>query len=408
MFHFQIKHKDQHSQARTGIISTSHGKINTPAFVPVATKATVKALTPQQLEELGFEVALCNTYHLYLRPGADIVKKMGGLQKFMGWNKPLFTDSGGFQVFSLKNGLCEVNDDCVTFKSHIDASKHIFTPEKSMQIQRKLGADLIFAFDECLSIDADYETTKKSMERTHRWAERSLKEFKKLNKEDFEQPHETIDVKSKPKSSKIVLNSFSKQSKDKKQALYGIVQGGRFLDLREKSAKFISSLRFDAIGIGSTFGDPKEESRKIVEHTLKFIPIEKTKHLLGIGAVEDIFTYVEQGIDTFDCVLPTRLARVGYIFIRPESGGKLENKFRYRVTTFKFKSDKKPLDSHCGCYVCKNFSRAYLHHLFKAEELLSYTLATYHNLYFFNRMMREIREAIERDRFRELKRKWVK
>ncbi|MEK6845384.1 MAG: tRNA guanosine(34) transglycosylase Tgt [Nanoarchaeota archaeon] len=377
MFNFQIKHRDKKSQARTGIISTPHGKINTPAFVPVATKATVKALTPIQLEELGFEVALCNTYHLYLRPGADIVKKMGGLQKFMGWNKPLFTDSGGFQVFSLKDGLCEVNDDCVTFKSHIDASKHIFTPEKSMQIQRKLGADLIFAFDECLSIDANYETTQKSMDRTHRWAERSLNEFKKLNK-------------------------------DKQQALYGIVQGGRFLDLREKSAKFISSLGFDAIGIGSTFGDPKEESRKIVEHTLKFIPVEKTKHLLGIGAVEDIFTYVEQGIDTFDCVLPTRLARVGYIFIRPESGGRLENRFRYRVTTSKFKEDKKPLDSHCGCYVCKNFSRAYLHHLFKAEELLSYTLATYHNLYFFNRMMREIRTAIEKDKFKELKKKWVK
>jgi tRNA-guanine transglycosylase len=376
MFNFKIKHKDKKSQAHTGIITTSHGKIHTPAFVPVATKATVKALTPQQLEELGFEVALCNTYHLYLRPGADIVKKMGGLQKFMGWNKPLFTDSGGFQVFSLKNGLCEVNDDCVTFKSHIDASKHIFTPEKSMQIQRKLGADLIFAFDECLSIDADYETTQMSMERTHRWAERSLREFKKLNK-------------------------------DKTQALYGIVQGGRFLDLREKSAKFISTLGFDAIGIGSTFGDPKEESRKIVEHTLKFLPVEKTKHLLGIGAVEDIFTYVEQGIDTFDCVLPTRLARVGYIFIRPESGGKLENRFRYRITTSKFKSDKKPLDEYCGCYVCKNFSRAYLHHLFKAEELLSYTLATYHNLYFFARMMKEIRESIEKDRFSKIKKKWI-
>ncbi|MBI4980133.1 tRNA guanosine(34) transglycosylase Tgt [Candidatus Woesearchaeota archaeon] len=377
MFNFRIKHKAQNSQARTGIISTSHGKINTPAFIPVATQATVKALTPIQLEEIGFEAVLCNTYHLYLRPGAALVKKMGGLQKFMAWNKPLFTDSGGFQVFSLKNGLCEVNDDGVTFKSHIDASKHIFTPEKSMQIQRKLGADLIFAFDQCLALNADYETTKKSLERTHAWAVRSLREFKRLNK-------------------------------DKKQALYGIVQGGRFLELRQKSAKFISSLGFDAIGIGSIFGDPKDESRKIVEHTLKFLPPGKPKHLLGIGAVEDIFTYVEMGMDTFDCVLPTRLARVGYIYIRPESGGKPENKFRYRITTSKFKSDKKPLDGHCDCYVCQNFSRAYLHHLFKAEELLSYTLATYHNLYFFARMMREIRESIEKDKFRELKRKWVK
>ncbi len=375
MFKFVIKHRL--GKARTGQLITSHGKIATPAFVPVATQATVKALTSKQLEEIGFEATLCNTYHLYLRPGADIVKKMGGLQKFMARNKPIFTDSGGFQVFSLKDGLCAVNDDCVTFKSHIDASKHIFTPEKSMQIQRKLGADMIFAFDECLDINADYETTKKSLGRTHRWAERSLKEFKKLNK-------------------------------DKKQALYGIVQGGRFLDLREESAKFISSLGFDAIGIGSIFGDPKEESRKIVEHTLKFIPAEKTKHLLGIGAVEDIFNYVELGIDTFDCVLPTRLARVGYVFVRPESGGKLGNKFRYRVTNSKFKGDKRPLDRHCSCYVCQNFSRAYINHLFKAKELLFNTLMTYHNLYFFNRMMKEIRESIEKNRFKGLKRKWVK
>ena len=375
MFKFVIRH--QLGKARTGQLITVHGKIATPAFVPVATQATVKALTPKQLEEIGFEAALCNTYHLYLRPGADIVKKMGGLQKFMAWNKPVFTDSGGFQVFSLKDGLCAVNDDCVTFKSHIDASKHIFTPEKSMQIQRKLGADIIFAFDECLDINADYETTKKSLERTHRWALRSLNEFKKLNK-------------------------------DKKQALYGIVQGGRFLDLRKKSAQFISSLGFDAIGIGSIFGDPKTESKKIVEHTLKFLPENKPKHLLGIGAVEDIFTYVELGIDTFDCVLPTRLARVGYVFVRPESGGRLSNKFRYRITNSKFKEDKAPPDKNCGCYVCQNFSRAYLHHLFKAEELLSYTLATYHNLYFFNRMMKEIREAIEKDKFWEMKRKWVK
>ena len=374
---FKIIHQEKNCKARTGIIQTPHGKIHTPAFVPVATKATVKALTPRQLEEIGFEVALGNTYHLYLRPGTDIVKKMGGLQKFMGWNKPLFTDSGGFQVFSLKDGLCEVTDDCVTFKSHIDASKHVFTPEKSMQIQRKLGADLIFAFDQCLDINADYETTRRSMERTHAWEVRSLKEFKKLNK-------------------------------DKKQALYGIVQGGRFLDLRKKSAQYISSLGFDAIGIGSIFGDPKEESRKIVEHTLKFLPVNKPKHLLGIGAVEDIFTYVEMGIDTFDCVLPTRLARTGYIYIRPESGGKMENKFRYRITNSRFKTDKKPLDAHCDCYVCQNFSRAYLHHLFKAEELLSYTLATYHNLYFFNRMMREIRKSIEKDRFREMKKKWIR
>ena len=377
MFNFTITHKDQKSLARTGIINTPHGKIHTPAFIPVATQATVKALTPQHINEIGFDAILSNTYHLYLRPGPDTVKKLGGLQKFMAWNKPIFTDSGGFQVMSLNNGLCTINDDCVEFKSHIDASKHIFTPEKSMQIQRKLGADIIFAFDQCLAITANEETTTKSLARTHAWELRSLKEFTKLNK-------------------------------NKSQALYGIVQGGRFPKLREESAKFIASLPFEGIGIGSIFGDPKEESQKLVAHAVKFLPYDKPKHLLGIGAVEDIFTYTELGMDTFDCVLPTRLGRVGYVFIRPESGGKLKNKYRYRITNERFKEDKKPLDSHCACYVCTNFSRAYIRHLYKAEELLFYTLMSYHNLYFFKTMMDEIRMAIEKDKFRELKKKWIR
>jgi queuine tRNA-ribosyltransferase/7-cyano-7-deazaguanine tRNA-ribosyltransferase len=228
-----------------------------------------------------------------------------------------------------------------------------------------------------LDINADHETTKKSLARTHAWELRSLKAFQKSNK-------------------------------DKKQALYGIVQGGRFKKLREESAKFVASLAFDAIGIGSVFGDPKEESQKLVAHALKFLPMEKTKHLLGIGGVDDLFVYVEMGLDTFDCVLPTRLGRVGYIFIRPESGGRVENKFRYRVLNEKFKEDKSPLDKNCCCYVCKNFSRAYIRHLFKAEELLAYTLATYHNLWFFQRLMEEIRESIGKDRFKEMKRKWMK
>ncbi len=377
MFSFKIKHKEKNCQARTGVISTKHGKIHTPAFIPVATQATVKALTPQQINEIGFDAILCNTYHLNLRPGPDLIKKMGGVQKFMSWNKPTFTDSGGFQVFSLNNGLCEIDDEGVTFKSFIDQSKHRFTPEISMQVQRKIGADLIFAFDQCLDINADYETTERSLARTHAWALRSLKEFKKLNK-------------------------------NKTQALYGIVQGGRFSDLREESAKFIAEQDFDALAIGSIFGDPKEESRKLVEHTLRFLPENKTKHLLGIGAVEDLFTYVELGMDTFDCVLPTRLARVGYIYIRSESGGRLANKYRYRITNAKYALDKLPLDKNCDCYVCKNFTKSYIRYLFKANELLAYTLATYHNLHFFYNLMREIREAIEKDQFLKLKKKWIK
>jgi len=375
MFSFKITHQEQNCKARTGVISTKHGLIHTPAFIPVATKATVKALTPQQLDELGFEAILGNTFHLYLQPGEKTVEKLGGLQKFSGWNKTMFTDSGGFQVFSMNDGLCEVDDEGATFRSPIDASKHRFTPEKSMQIQRKLGADLIFAFDQCLEINADYETTKRSLQRTHQWAERSLIEFKKLNK-------------------------------DKKQALYGIVQGGRFPELREESAKFISSLDFDALAIGSIFGDPKEESFELVRRAMKVLPEEKTKHLLGIGAVEDLFNYVELGLDTFDCVLPTRLARVGQFFIRPESGGKVGNKFRLKINSG-FRDDNAPLDKNCSCYTCKNFSRGYLRHLFKAKELLVYTLMTYHNLYYFSRLMQEIREAIAEDRLMELKREWL-
>jgi queuine tRNA-ribosyltransferase len=376
MFKFTILHKDKESNARTGVIETSHGKIRTPAFIPVATKATVKSLTPAQINEIGFDAILSNTYHLYLQPGAEIIEKLGGLQKISAWHKPMFTDSGGFQVFSLNGKLCKVDDEGVDFRSCIDESKHRFNPEKSMQVQRQLGADLIFAFDQCLDINADYETTRKSLARTHAWEERSLIEFKKLNK-------------------------------DKKQALYGIVQGGRFKDLREESAKFISSLDFDALSIGSIFGDPKEESLELVKAALKYMPEDKTKHLLGIGAVEDIFNYVELGLDTFDCVLPTRLARQGIVFFRPESGGNEGNKFRYQVSNAKFKESLSPLDKNCDCYTCKNFSQGYLHHLYKAKEILFNTLITYHNLYFFKKMMDEIRESIEEGNFLELKKKWL-
>jgi len=376
MFSFTIQHRDRKTKARTGILNTSHGTIHTPAFIPVATQATVKALTPVQLQEIGFDALLCNTYHLYLRPGEKIVKKLGGLHQFMGWQKPLFTDSGGFQVFSLNKKLCTVNDDSVEFQSHIDQSKHVFTPEKSMQIQRDLGADLIFAFDECLDIQADYETTRRSLARTHAWELRSLKAFQKLNK-------------------------------DKKQALYGIVQGGRFKELRQESAKFIAALPFDGIGIGSIFGDPKEESQRLVAHSLRYMPVDKPRHLLGIGSVDDLFAYVEMGIDTFDCVLPTRLARVGYFYITPQSGGTVKNKFRQRIINSQFKDDKHPLDVSCRCYVCTNFSRAYIRHLFKAEELLAYTLVTYHNLWFFQKLMEEMRENIEKDTMGKMKKKWV-
>ncbi|MBI1968827.1 tRNA guanosine(34) transglycosylase Tgt [Candidatus Woesearchaeota archaeon] len=369
MFSFTILHRD--GSARTGIIRTLHGDIKTPAFIPVATKGTVKSLLPEQVHALSFDAILANTLHLHLQPGEAIVEKMGGLHSFSGWKKPFFTDSGGFQVFSLGEKR-QVDDDGVTFT--VNGSPHRLTPESSMQIQKKLGADLIFAFDECLEKNADEAPTKKSLARSHAWAVRSLAEFRKLNT-------------------------------DGTQALYGIVQGGRFPELRAESARFISSLDFEALAIGSIFGDPKTESLALVQPVMKILPEEKAKHLLGIGAVDDIFTYVELGLDTFDCVLPTRLARMGYAFIRPESGGKVENKFRMKMTAA-FREDPSPLDKHCHCSVCRDFSRSYLWHLHKAQELSFYTLMTMHNLFFFSRLLQEIREAIEKGQFQQLKKSW--
>lgn len=373
MFKFTINHKDNNSDARTAIIETSHGKIKTPAFIPVATKATIKTLTPNQINEIGFDAILSNTYHLYLRPGPELIEKMGKLAKFMSWNKPTFTDSGGFQVFSLNDGLCQVSDDKAEFRSFIDNSKHIFTPERSIQIQRQIGADIIFAFDQCIHFDEGHEKCKAAMIRTHAWEKRSLEEF---------------------------------QKDPGYQALYGIVQGGHFLDLREESAKFVASLPFQGFGIGSIFGEPKQESIDVVKHTMKFLPYDKPKHMLGIGSVDDIFNFVELGADTFDCVLPTRLARSGYVFITPEDGGNLENKFRFRINNVIHREDSEPLDKTCNCYVCKNFTKAYIHHLFRANELLAYTLVTYHNLAFFYKLMEKIREAIENNNLTGLKEKW--
>ncbi len=365
---FKITAQDKKTSARTAILSTPHGTIHTPEFVPVATQASLKSLTPAQLNN---QILMINTYHCYLRPGADIIKKLGGLHKFMSWNRPLMTDSGGFQVFSLNNnGNVKITEDKVTFRSHIDQSKHEFTPEKSVAIQEKLGADIIFAFDECTPFDSSEQYIKQSLNRTHSWAERCKKAHKR-----------------------------------KDQALFGIVQGGKYKELRKQSAEYISSLHFPGYGIGSIFGNPKIESAEALKWSLEALPYKTPKHFLGIGAVDDLFTGVELGVDLFDCVLPTRLARVGYIF---SSECHKKTKWRYRVTKNAFKSDRKPLDKKCSCYTCTNFTRAYLYHLFKANELTAYSLATIHNLAFFNDLMKSMREAIEGDSFTKLKKKWMR
>ena len=392
---FRILKKDKKTDARAGVISTSHGTIRTPAYMPVATKATVKALHSEMMHDLDADVLMCNTYHLFLQPGERLVKKFGGLHGFMGWNKPIMTDSAGFQVFSLGFGMEDgtnkfggffpgedrgrrkegkkqavVTDDGVVF--HADGKKVLFTPEKSIRLQEDLGADLIIAFDECTSPMAEYDYVKESMERTHRWAERCLKVKKR-----------------------------------KDQALFGVVQGSRYKDLRKEAARFIASRPFEGICIGGSLGDTKKEMHKILEWVVEELPEGKPRHLLGIGTVEDFFEAVERGVDMFDCVGPTRIARVGYLYISPASGGNKKNKFRLKIKNRKYENDKKPIDKACVCFVCKKYSRAYIRHLFKANELTAFTLASYHNVHFMLSLMKEIRESILKGRFLQLKKKWM-
>ncbi len=395
---FRIKTESKKSRARTGVIKTKHGRINTPYFIPVATAATVRGLDQGDMENIGAEVLLANTYHLHLKPGDKVVKKLGGLHKFMNWKKPLFTDSGGFQAFSLGYGMehninklgtifpenkrvkekqekfATINDDGVSFKA-FDSGKLIYlNPKKSIEIQRNLGADIILAFDECTSPLSGYKYTKEAMERTHRWALESLKYHKK---------------------------------KKNKQSLYGIVQGGAYKELRLKSAKFISSLDFDGLAIGGSLGKSKKDMHNILDWVVPLLPKSKPRHLLGIGNVEDIFECVEKGIDTFDCVAPTRIARRGGLFIHSKSGGSVKNKFRIHIKNSKFKLDKKPIDKNCSCETCKNYSRAYLSHLFRAKEQAYFKLSAMHNVNFMLRLMDEIRDSIENNNFKKLKKEWL-
>lgn len=396
-FFFKILHQDRRSNARIGLIKTSHGEIETPTFIPVGTCGTVKTMSPDDLEKLGVQLFFVNTYHMYLSPGADLIEKFGGLHKFISWDKPLITDSGGFQVFSLNyrkikeeidflkgkresnliGCVLKIDDDGVTFKSHRDGSIHYFTPEKSIEIQKKLGADIILCFDECTYYPATYEYTKLAMLRTHKWALRSLQKYLEL---------ET-------------------KKKNWHQVLYGIVQGGVFRDLREESAKFISSLPFEGIAIGGvSVGESKEEMRNVLDWTLPLLPKNKPRHLLGVGEIDDIFCMIERGIDTFDCVMPTRLGRMGQALVKTQNS---RGKWVIDITKASFKKDDRPIEKNCRCYTCRHFSRAFLNHLFKTRELLGYRLLTYHNLYFINKLLKEIKIAIRKGKFEKLKKEWL-
>ena len=348
--------------ARAGIFQTPHGRLNTPVFAPVGTQATVKAVSPDQLADTGASLVLANTYHLYLRPGADLVAEMGGLHKFMQWPQPMLTDSGGFQVFSLSS-IRKVDADGVTFKSHIDGSMHRFTPESSIAVQEKLGADIIMAFDECAP-PYDEAYNKAAMKRTHTWAERSLK------------------AKTRPD-----------------QALFGIVQGGVFPDLRRESAQTITSLDFPGYAIGGlSVGETKTEMHAMIELVNGILPENKPRYLMGVGSPEDLINGVARGIDIFDCVLPTRLARHQSAFTH--SG-------RINLMNAGFAHDASPIESGCECYTCRTFSRAYLRHLIVAKELLAGTLVSIHNIQFLVTLMKQSREAIMQGTFSDFAKEFL-
>ncbi|HSH01299.1 MAG TPA: tRNA guanosine(34) transglycosylase Tgt [Anaerolineae bacterium] len=349
MFQFEITAQDPHSPARTGTFSTPHGPLTTPVFAPVGTQATVKAMRPQDLHDLGASLILSNTYHLYLRPGDDLVRDMGGLHQFMNWPGPILTDSGGFQVFSLSDTRT-IDADGVTFKSHLDGSRHRFTPESSIAIQENLGADIIMAFDECPPPnERDYVI--ESLTRTHPWAERSL---------------------------------AAKTRSD--QALFGIVQGGIFRDLREQSAQFLIDLDLPGYAIGGlAVGETKAEMYQVIEWLNPVLPTNKPRYLMGVGTPEDLVNAVWRGIDIFDCVLPTRLARHNSAFVY---GGRLN------LRNAQFARDPEPISPDCTCYTCQNFTRAYLRHLIKANEILGHILLSTHNIHFLLDLMRHIRQQI--------------
>lgn len=425
---FRIEKKLKDSLGRAGVLQTPHGEIHTPAFVAVGTKATVKSLSPELVKDAGTEVVLGNTYHLYLQPGDEIVRDAGGIGKFMNWSGPTMTDSGGFQVFSLGVAygkdiskivkitdpslliperfddsdaprLAKIGQDGVSFKSHLDGSIHYITPEKSIQIQHNLGADIIFAFDECTSPTEDLKYQEEALERTHRWAERSLAEHKKLSAGEenvFSQSSLTPSLRDGTPSPVASQKIFSLP------ALFGIVQGGREESLRKKSARIISEINvdgkyFDGFGIGGSFA--KEDMSNAVRWVNEILPENKPRHLLGIGEPEDLFMGIENGVDLFDCVLPTRLGRNGTIYTKT---GKII------ILNTKFRDDFSPIEDDCDCYTCKHYTRAYIAHLFHGKEMLAGTLASTHNLYFIVNLVKKIRQSILGGNFFEFKEEFLR
>lgn len=371
---------------RRGVIETARGAVNTPAFMPVGTIGTVKAMSPDEMKEIGAEIILGNTYHLYLRPGTDVIAKLGGLHGFMNWERPILTDSGGFQVFSLST-LRTIEEKGVQFRSHIDGSPHFIGPKEAMKIQGLLGSDIAMTFDECIPYPSTYEYARKSVELTTSWA-KQCKEY-----------HDEMKSKNPPPPPFAKGGRGGFQSPPGfEQALFGIVQGGMFKDLRHKSADEIIGIGFDGYAIGGvSVGETKEEMHEIIGYSAPLLPAERPRYLMGIGDLGDMLKAVDAGFDMFDCVMPTRNARNGTLFT---SMGRIS------IKREEFKYDIGPLDPHCGCYTCRNFSRGYLRHLFLSREILSMRLNTYHNLYFYLDFFRKMRAAIEEGSFRRFKERW--
>ena len=346
--------------ARLGRLHTPHGVIETPIFMPVGTQATVKAMTPEELKEIGSQIILSNTYHLYMRPGHDLIERAGGLHKFMNWDKPILTDSGGFQVFSL-GPLRKIKEEGVEFRSHLDGSKHFLSPEKATEIQNAIGSDIIMAFDECAPYPADRQYVKNSLERTTRWLERCKAAHKY----------------------------------PEKQALFGIVQGGMYKELREQSAKEITAIDLPGYAIGGlSVGEPKDMMYEVLDYTVPLLPEDKPRYLMGVGSPDDLLEGVLRGIDMFDCVLPTRIAR---------NGTAMTSQGKVVVRNASYAEYFTSLDPECDCYTCKNYTKAYLRHLIKCNEILGARLLTIHNLHFLLKMMENVREAIKEDRLLDYK-----
>ncbi|MBL0387480.1 tRNA guanosine(34) transglycosylase Tgt [Tumebacillus sp. ITR2] len=357
---YELLHTDKQTGARRGRLHTPHGTIETPVFMPVGTLATVKTLSPEELKDNGAQIILSNTYHLWLRPGHDIVKEAGGLHKFMNWDRPILTDSGGFQVFSLSD-LRKITEEGVHFRNHLNGEKLFLSPEKAIEIENDLGADIIMAFDECPPYPADRQYLKDSLERTTRWAKRC--------KEAHARPHD--------------------------QALFGIIQGGMDRELRKQSAEELLELDFPGYAVGGlSVGEPKDIMNEVLEFTTPLMPKDKPRYLMGVGSPDDLFEGVIRGIDMFDCVLPTRIARNGTCLT---SVGKVV------VRNATYQRDFGPLDPNCDCYTCKNYSRAYIRHLIKCDEVFGIRLTSIHNVHFLIKMMEDIRKAIEEDRLLDLK-----